>query len=71
MGTQCDGAFGGRRCSGVQVGDGLFRVVVIHEGLLDVEIGRQLVFVELHVRGNHFKCGEKQSADGAAVHEGT
>lgn len=45
-------------------------MVIIHKGLLDVEIGRQLVFMELHVRGNHLERGEKQAADGAAVHEG-
>lgn len=35
--------------SGIHGGQRFFRVVVVHEGLLDVEIGGQMVLVELHV----------------------
>lgn len=58
-------------CSRVHGRYGFFGVVVIHESLLYVKIGWQLVFVKLHVRGDHLKRGEEQAADGAAIHERT
>lgn len=56
--------------SGVHSGQRFFRVIIVHEGLLDVEVRRQMVFVELHVRRHQLQCGEVKAADGAAVHEG-
>jgi len=62
---------GGRRgnTSGVHVGQRLLRVIIVHEGLLDVEVRGQVVRVELHVRRHHFQRGEEKAADRAAVHE--
>lgn len=48
----------------------LFRVIVVHEGLLNLEVWRQLVLMELHVRGHQLHGGEEKVAHGAAVHEG-
>ena len=45
-------------------------MIIVHERLLYVEVRRQVVFVELHMRGDHLECGEVEAADGAAVHEG-
>lgn len=56
--------------SAVQVGNGFFRVVIVHEGLLNVEVRGQAVLVQLHVRGDQLEGGEVEAADGAAVHEG-
>lgn len=47
----------------------LFRVIVVHEGLLDVEVRGQVVFVQLHVRRHQLQRGEEEATDGAAVHE--
>lgn len=48
----------------------LFGVVVVHEGLLDVEVWRQVFLMELHVRRHQLEGGEVEAAHGAAVHEG-
>lgn len=46
-------------------------MVIVHKGLLNVEVWRQVVLVELHMRRHHLQCGEVEAADGAAVHEST
>lgn len=35
--------------SGVHSGQRFFRVIIVHEGLLDVEVRGQVVLVELHM----------------------
>lgn len=55
--------------SGVHSGQRFFRVIIVHEGLLDVEVRRQVVLVELHMRRHQLQRGEVKAADSAAVHQ--